>query len=361
MSFDRCALAASIVIDASDAETAALVAAARRPELADSPLWRALERVDAPGLDAPLVEVVAWCGRQIGARRDAVALGAVVGAICEAYLVRGWAVAAATVAAGDAATRLPDFDALADEVAACARARFVGETGDDVAARPAERDVLVEIGAAPPGGDLVRGALAKLIEAVGELEPAPGPTCAAQIAATFDRAAAALELPASPDPSTGIVELGDVVACLHDAGSAAWTWDELDTWQFGDPFLYAKAVARGLGAAPLVDVLEDARMKIADLVGKLLDVAWRTEVLAVRGHALEETPSPLAAAIVELASDAAVIAARRVAAAARARWTGAPGEDVRALCAELLGDPRDCPPLWEPSAPAIRALLEAPR
>ncbi|MEO8549940.1 MAG: hypothetical protein ABI678_08195, partial [Kofleriaceae bacterium] len=58
---------------------------------------------------------------------------------------------------------------------------------------------------------------------------------------------------------------------------------------------------------------------------------------------------------------AAAAAATRLARAARARWTGQPGEELDGLCRELLGDPRDVSALWADHAPAIRAALEAAR
>src|SRR5207249_6668836 len=51
-----------------------------------------------------------------GRHRDVVALGAQLGAICERYVTGGWAIAAATAAAGDAAATLPPWDELVAEI-----------------------------------------------------------------------------------------------------------------------------------------------------------------------------------------------------------------------------------------------------
>jgi hypothetical protein len=360
MSFDRAALAAAIVIDASEPETAALVAATRRPELADLPLWSALERVEAPPRDSTTAELATWASGLVQRRRDVVALGALIGMVVETYLVRGWAVAAATAAAGEAAAHLPAFDDLVARVADRARTQFIAETADDVASRPPERDALIELGCAPPGGDIVRGALAAAIEAVGNVAPIEGPSAAARLDASLDAAARLLEVAiAGLSGATATVDLAPVIACLHDAGMSEWSWQAIADWETGDPLVFAKAVARGLGVAALVPTLEQMRTKLADALGWLVEAAWRTEIEAARRAALDEPPDPIAEAIVGLATKASVIAARRLATAALARWTGTRGEDVRELCAELLGDPRDCPVLWEASVPAIRGALEA--
>jgi hypothetical protein len=358
--FDRAALAAAIVVDASEAEVAALVAATRRPDLADLPLWSALERVETPPEGSTTAELAAWASVQLQRHRDVVALGALIGTVVETYLVRGWAVAAATAAAGDAAAMLPPFDDLVARVADRARTRFIAETADDVATRPPERDAMIELGCAPPGGDIVRGALATAIEAIGNSAPIDGPTAVARLDASLDVAAQMLELPTAPrSDATAVVELGPVIACLHDAGDSEWTWQAIADWETADPLVFAKAVARGLGVATLVPTFEAMRDKLAGALAWLVEAAWRTEVAAARRAALDEPPDPLAEAIVELATKASVLAARRLATAALARWDGTRGEDLRELCAELLGDPRDCPVLWEASVPAIRAALEA--
>jgi hypothetical protein len=343
--FDRAALAAAIAVAASDAETTALVAAARRPAVAGSPLWRVLERrTRAPAF---------------GRNRDVAALGAQVGAVCERYFVGGWAIAAATAAAGDAAARMPAWPELVAAVSARARARFVAESAGDVAAHAPDRDALVASNAVPPAGDIVRGALAALIASLAELELAAGPTAETQLDAMLDVGARWLELPAAAgEPALDVPALHELVACLHDAGVAAWTWDAVATWQTGDALVLAKAIARGLGVGELVATLETTHVRLAEIVARLVEVAWRTEVEAVRRAALAAPPHRLADAIVELATHASVLAARRLAIAARALWDGEPGEDLGALVAELLGDPRDNPALWAAHAPAIRAALE---
>lgn len=161
-SCDGPALAAAAVLAGPTHEGQRLIAAARRHELAISPLWRVLappvDLPEPPGAGEPLADLVAWCARVLDRPRDGAALGAVIGAIREAYLGRGWAVATASVAAGTSADRMPPWHVLVDAVALRSRARFAVETADEVAAHAPDRALLAAAVAEPPGGDGFRGA-----------------------------------------------------------------------------------------------------------------------------------------------------------------------------------------------------------
>ncbi|MEO8554823.1 MAG: hypothetical protein ABI678_32820, partial [Kofleriaceae bacterium] len=184
--------AAAFALDAGDEAAVELARAAIRPAFAGSPLWYVLPPSEAPDATTPLAELVAWCAAT--AARDVAGLGAVVGLVHELYAGHGWALAAAQAAVGDRA--LPE---VAANVAALARARFVIATADLVADTDPDLDALAEL-AAPVGGDLTRGVIAKLIEAAAGDEPpaaadARAEATLAEVALLFD-----IALPPAPTP-----------------------------------------------------------------------------------------------------------------------------------------------------------------
>ena len=346
----RAALAAARAIGATAEEADVLAAAAVRPAFAGSPLWFALPPSVAPDADAPIGELIGWCAEL----RDHEALGAAVGLVHEVYTAHGWAVTAAQAAAGDRA--LPD---VADAVAARARARFVIETASAVATADPDLAALAAVAAEPAGGDLVRGALAALIETVAA-QPQIAARPSARAEATLDEVASLFEL-ALPPAVAGRddASLADLFGAVHDLGRHEWTWDAVAEWRDGDPLIFAKAIARGRGRADVVELIERMRHELGARLAAAVEATWRSEVERTRRAAVLAESTPLAAAIYELASTAAEAAAVRLAAAARARWERRAGEDLATVCAELLGDPRDLSALWEAHVPAVRAALEA--
>jgi hypothetical protein len=347
----RAADAAARAIGATAEEANVLAAAAVRPAFAGSPLWFALPPSIAPGADAPVGELIAWCAEL----RDREALGAAVGLVHEVYTAHGWAIAAAQAAAGERV--VPD---LAEAVAARARARFVIETASAVAEADPDLAALAAVAVEPAGGDLVRGALAALIETVAARPPIaarPG----ARAEATLDEVAALFEvaLPPAAPPGRDDSSLADLWGAVHDLGRHAWTWDAVAEWLDGDPLIFAKAIARGRGRADVVELLERVRQELVARLAAAVEATWRAEVERTRRVAVLADSTPLAAAIYELASTAAEHAAVRLATAACARWDHRTGEDLATVYAELLGDPRDTSALWEAHVPAIRAALEA--
>lgn len=336
--------AAAFALDASDDDAVILAHAAIRPAFAGSSLWYVLPPSEAPDAGAPLSELVAWCAATAG--RDVAGLGAVVGLVHELYTAHGWALAAAQAAVGDRA--LP---VLAASVAALARARFVLATAELVADADPDLEALAEL-SAPVGGDLARGVIAKLIEAaasdvIPELDAD----------ATLDEVASLFEVALPPASPTALAPLADLVGALHALGKDAWTWDATSEWLGGDPLLVVKAIARAQGRTELGILVERVRAELVTMLGALVELAWRECVERVR-LAAQHVGSPLAAAVLDLADGAAAAAATRLATATRAHWAGAPGEDLAALCTELLGDPRDVSALWSDHAQAIRAALE---
>ena len=347
----RAAEAAALAIGASRDEATMLATAALRPGLAGSPLWYALPPSAAPSASAPLAELLEYCATAVAAPRDVAGLGAVVGLIHEIYVAHGWAVAAAHAAVG--ARALPDQ--LAATVTERARARFVVETERLVAACAPDLAALVAIAAVPPAGDLVRGTLAKLIETFAVTAPA-----ASTPEATLDEVAAlfAIELPPAPAIADDDRDLDDILVSLHELGRHECSWESVEEWAMGDPLIFAKAVTRGRGFADLTGVLERVRGELAELVTDLVADTWRDAVDHARRAAVMVAPAPLADAILDLADAAAARAAERLGAIARTQWQGGRAESIAAVCAELLGDPRDISTLWEAHAPAIRAALE---
>jgi len=344
------AVAAANAIDASQEEAIVIATSAVRPELAGSPLWFALPPSVAPSANAPLAELVEWCAGALE-ERDAVALGEVTGLIHELYSAHGWAIAAAQTAAGSRA--LPD---VAAAVAQRVRDALVIETAALVATCEPDLAALVAIAAEPPAGDLVRGVLANTIEVFAATRPTPS-----YPEATLDEVAAlfAIAIPpvTQPEPESES-NLDDLLTCIHDLGRHEWSWDHVADWTTGDPLIIAKAVARGRGFTELVASLEQVRIDVAELVAEQVTVTWRDAVERTKRTAMIRAASPLADAIAELADAAAVRAVTRLATSAHARWSGRVGEDLAAVCAELLGDPRDISTLWEAHAPAIRDALE---
>jgi hypothetical protein len=320
-----------------------------RPAFAGSPLWFVLPASSAPDAGAPVEDLVAWCAG-IGDRAE---LDAASGLVHEIYTSHGWAIAAAQAAAGDRA--LPD---VAGDVAAYARARFVIETASTVAEAAPDLAALAAVAADPAGGDLVRGALAALIETLAT-RPTIDVRPSARAEATLDELAALFEVELAPAPAErDDSNLADLWAALHDLGRHAWSWDAVAEWLEGDPMIFAKAIARGRGRADVVALLERVRGEAIARLDDAVAATWRGEVESTRRRAVLAESTPLAVAIYELASTAAERAAARLAAAAHARWDRRPGEDLAAVCAELLGDPRDVSALWDGHAPAIRAALE---
>jgi hypothetical protein len=289
--------------------------------------------------------------------RDGAALGAVIGAIREAYLGRGWAVATASVAAGTSADRMPPWHVLVDAVALRSRARFAVETADEVAAHAPDRALLAAAVAEPPGGDGFRGAVLAMVELL-QREPAPvAPSPEVLLHRSLDAVAVWLEEPQlGRRGDESAVPLGELVAVLVDLAAERWTWVLFDRCTHGDVFALAKAVARTLGAAPWVDAFDDVRAQLAAALDALIEPTWRTAALAVR-EAASAPATPLVDAIVALGDHAATLAARRLATAMRARWSRQPGEDPAGVCAEVLGDPRHARALWEAAAPAVVEAL----
>jgi hypothetical protein len=344
--------AAARAIDATAEQAETLAAAAIRPAFAGSPLWFALPPSTAPDAEAPLGELIAWCADV----RDLTALGAAVGLVHEIYAAHGWAVAAAQAAAGERA--LPD---VAGDVAAYARARFVIDTASRVEAAAPDLAALAAVAVEPSGGDLVRGALAALIETLAARPPSDArPSARAE--ATLDELAALFEVELAPAPSArDDANLADLWAALHDLGRHAWSWDAVAEWLDADPLIFAKAIARGRGRAEVVALIERVRRELVPRLADTVEASWRAEVERTRRGAVLAESTPLAVAIYELASTAAERAAVRLATAARARWEHRAGEDLATVCAELLGDPRDFSSLWDSHVPAIRAALESTR
>ncbi|MEP6861962.1 MAG: hypothetical protein ABJE66_15165 [Deltaproteobacteria bacterium] len=350
MTLLRAAAAAARAIGATAEEANALAVAAVRPAFAGSPLWFALPPNLAPDADAPVGELIAWCAEV----RDGEALGAAVGLVHEVYAAHGWAIAAAQAAAGERV--VPD---VADAVAARARARFVIETASAVAAADPDLAALAAVAVEPAGGDLVRGALAALIDTVAA-EPPIGARPSARAEATLDEVAALFEV-ALPPAAAGRddASLADLWGAVHDLGRHPWMWDAVAEWLDGDPLIFAKAIARGRGRADVVELIERMRHELVARLAAAVEATWRAEVERTRRVAVLAESTPLADAIYALASTAAEGAAVRLATAARARWERRAGEELATVCAELLGDPRDLSALWEAHVPAIRAALEA--
>lgn len=346
----RAADAAARAIGATAEEASALAAAAVRPAFAGSPLWFALPPSVAPYADAPIGELIAWCAEL----PDREALGAAVGLVHEVYAAHGWAIAAAQAAAGERV--VPD---VAEAVAARARARFVIETASSVAAADPDLAALAAVAAEPAGGDLVRGALAALIETVAAQPPiAARPSARAE--ATLDEVASLFEIALPPAaPGRDDASLADLFGAVHDLGRHEWTWDAVAEWLGGDPLIFAKAIARGRGRADVVELIERMRRELVARLAAAVEATWRAEVERTRRVAVLAESTPLAAAIYELASTAAEGAAVRLATAVHARWEHRAGEDLATVSAELLGDPRDVSALWEAHVPAIRAALDA--
>ena len=347
----RAAEAAALAIGASRDEATMLATAALRPSLAGSPLWYALSPSAAPSASAPLAELLEYCATAVAAPRDVAGLGALVGLIHEVYAAHGWAVAAAHAAVG--ARALPDR--LAATVTERARERFIVETASVVAACPPDLAALVAIAAVPPAGDLVRGTLAKLIETFALMAPT-----ASTPEATLDEVAGlfAIELPPAAVAEVVDSDLDDVLVSLHELGRHEWSWESVEDWTTGDPLMFAKAVTRGRGFTELTGVLERVRGELAELVTDLVTDTWRDAVERARDAAAIAAAVPLADAILDLADAAAARAAERLGAIARTQWQGGRAESITAVCAELLGDPRDVSTLWEAHVPAIRIALE---
>ena len=347
----RAAEAAALAIGASRDEATMLATAALRPSLAGSPLWYALLPSPAPSASAPLAELLEYCATAVAAPRDVAGLGALVGLIHEIYAAHGWAVAAAHAAVG--ARALPDR--LAATVTERARERFIVETANVVAACPPDLAALVAIAAVPPAGDLVRGTLAKLIETFALMAPrgehARGDDRRSR-GAVRDRA------PPAPVIAEPLADLDDVLVSLHELGRHEWSWESVEDWTTGDPLMFAKAVTRGRGFAELTGVLERVRGELAERVTDLVADTWRDAVDRARDAAVIAAPAPLADAILDLADAAAARAAERLGAIVRTQWQGGHAESITAVCAELLGDPRDISTLWEAHVPAIRIALE---
>jgi len=343
--------AAAYAIDASDIDAVALARAAIRPAFAGSPLWYALPPSEAPDAGTPLGELVAWCAEAAG--RDVAGLGAAIGLVHELYTAHGWAIAAAQAAAGER----PLPGGLAATVPALARARFVIATAELVADADPDLAALEEL-EAPVGGDLARGVLAKLIEAAaGDDETAAGE---ARAEATLDEVAYLFETALPPAPAAApVAPVEDLLVALHALGKDAWTWGSTAEWLDEDPLLLVKAIARAQGRSRFGVLVEGIRGELMTMLASLVALAWRGCVERVGRAARQVTAPRLDLAVIELAETAAAAAATRLATAAHAHWTGRAGEDLVALCRELLGDPRDVSALWERDAPAIRAALGA--
>ncbi|MFT3700333.1 MAG: hypothetical protein QM831_44725 [Kofleriaceae bacterium] len=328
-------------IDATEDEVFALEVGATRAAFVGSPLWYALPPGGMPDPGAPLDDVIDWCGSAIGMRRDVLALGAMIGLVWEIYAAHGWAIAAAHAAIGD-------FVEIHAQVAARARDRVIAATAGIVAEMNPDLAALEAVGVEPPGGDLVRGTLVSAIRVVAD------EAGRADHEAVIDHVAQMFGLTLPPAPVTNVQPLDDVGAALHDLGRHEWTWAHVAEWRDGDALLLAKAIARGCGAARVVELLVRIRHEVADRLAGLVVEAWHGEVAQVVAQASVFGETPLVDAVLDLAEGAAARAGLRIARSAVAMWEGGRAEDLRAVCSELLGDPRDVRPLWEAHVDALR-------
>ena len=309
----------------------------------------------APDPHAGTPDQLAWA-RAALATGGIWAVGRVVGMVIHAYAHRGWGVLAAAAAAGDDADRLGSWDELVPQVSNELGRRFARAVLDRLAVAAPSAAALAEAGWSAPGAGLVASARMQLATELAAL-PAPDRRRPdARFHDALDGAAAWLGGTA--------VAASDVVRDAHDgrglvAGALrradAWTWSELAAWRGGDPLAGAKAIARTVGLGACVAMLEDVRGMVADELDAAVADAWSAAIDQARA-ALAGEPTPLVDAIVALVEHAVVDAAARIGEAVAA---GHSPEDLAALLAELLGDPRANPRGWEPRAPGVRAALEA--
>lgn len=276
-------------------------------------LWRAanpdLDALGAPPSDPDPGDpaILAWCEiagapPDLDPRTDSLRVGWIAGIVRDRYLHRGW-MAAALAAAQWLDGRTDD---LAEEIAGAAVTGLVeritrelagiGDTGRQYLG-------LGPSGLEPPLPARISDTLARLVAAARRADPGP---------IDFDRALGTATWlvegdlapvgPAAPAPDR--CELAESIATTpRDA--LAWLTD--------DPLAVAKAVARGAAdAAAWIDLLDGARLAIADHGREVIGVAWTAAVASARSRARVAEPSPLAASLVTLGETVAARACARI-------------------------------------------------
>src|SRR5262245_24614162 len=345
---------AAEILGADDADRLAIQKAAAFLELrqVDAPRLRELiaglwsEHVSLIDAGATAGELAAWCTDALAAGR----IGLALGAIREAYVHTGWAVTAATLAAEDAAAALPAWDELVAQTSRLATARFADAACEVLESLDPFADRLDAIAAPAPGRELAGAALSRIADAValGDVRAAPARSRLAHAFASVDAVLASVPIPAAPAETA--VDPTPFAGWLAIEQAGDWTWARALAWRDGDPLAPGKAIVRVAGI-PIASLLDEVRIAIATQLDALAPLAWRRAIADARGELADPPASPLTGAIATLADAAFAYAARQIAEAVRDRC------DPRPILDALLGDPRNCPAAWEPSAFAIREAL----